>query len=79
MSKKPSDRWYADAESRIYGEQYEEVKREYGKRAADRANYGWGVEDGDGYVRVSTKVYGRGVLSSTAIYRRGVEHEWGDL
>ena len=49
-------------EDRIYREQERIIRRDYGKRAADQANYGWGVDEDDGSIIVSTKVYGHGVL-----------------
>jgi len=51
-------------EVEIYDEQYEYIKKHFGKDAADSANYGWGVDElGNGF-RVATKVYGRGTLTS---------------
>lgn len=53
-------------EEQIYAEQQAYIEREFGKRAANVANYGWGVTDEDDIVIVSTKVYGHGVLTSQA-------------
>jgi len=59
-------------EDRIYNEQERIIRRDFGKRAADRANYGWGVDDGDEHLTVNTKVYGHGVFTTVADRRTGV-------
>ena len=53
-----------EPEFKLYDEQAEWIKKNCGKKAANMANYGWGVS-GDGYdVSISTKVYGHGILTS---------------
>ncbi len=64
-------------ETRIYEQQFDLIYKEHGERAANIANYGWGVGGAEDVLSVSTKVYGHGVLTSTG--RRGkeeIEHEW---
>ena len=51
-------------EARVYNEQYDWIRKKFGKRAAEVANYGWGVTGDEDYVSVATKVYGHGVLES---------------
>ena len=55
-----------ELEERIYDKQYEYVKEHFGEETADSANYGWGVDELENGFRVSTKVYGHGVLVSEA-------------
>lgn len=77
--KKPvSSRWYRDAESRLYAEQEKIIEREYGKKERDRANYGWGVEEGEDFIAISTKVYvaGRPVLISIKTFGERPDHSW---
>lgn len=65
-----------EVEDQIYDQQHEVIRREYGKDAADNANYGWFVDDTDGSVQISTKVYGKGVLVSTGSTKEDIDHEW---
>lgn len=71
-----AERWAAKAEGAIYRAQERIISGAHGKRAADRANYGWGVDAGPRFVEVSTKVYGHGVLTSRAEKGRRTTHEW---
>jgi hypothetical protein len=58
-------------EDAVYASQQAYIRKRFGKKAADHANYGWGVDE----YMVSTKVYGHGVLTSE--YRRGkVYHDF---
>ena len=59
-------------ESDIYISQEVVIKNRYGKEAADKANYGWGVDD----CTVQTKVYGHGVLISWYEGDKMI-HSWG--
>ncbi|MFA5189018.1 MAG: hypothetical protein WC460_06705 [Patescibacteria group bacterium] len=68
-------------DERLYNEQYEEIKKAYGKTAAEKANYGWGAVEGS----VATKVYlksGYRVLTSTydpeGPEDQFIEHEWDE-
>lgn len=68
-----------ELESKAYDEQYEMIKSEYGKKAADNANYGWGVSGDDDFSDIATKVYGVGVLSTYVDYKTGtITHRWSD-
>ena len=62
--------WKADIEPRIYDQQHDYIKKNYGQKAADDANYGWSAESDEKDVNVSTKVYGKNprVISSYARY-----------
>lgn len=73
-------RWLELAEAKAYDEQTARIRRRYGKRSADGANYGWGVSSTDTYLSVCTKVYGAGmVLTSTAAYPSlEIGHEWSE-
>lgn len=70
--------WEDRAETRIYNQQYDLIKRRFGKQAAQNANYGWGVDSSDDCVSIATKVYSHGVLTSTKLRGRGVrtEHQY---
>lgn len=37
--------------------QYDLILEKYGERAAVTANYGWGVEETEKWIRYSTKIY----------------------
>lgn len=64
-------------EDKIYDAQERYIKREFGKEAADRANYGWFVDGDAKHIIVSTKVYRHGVLTSTGILKSGkVTHDF---
>lgn len=65
------------AEDRIYQVQVELIRKRFGKKVADKANYGWGVDGNKDYVDVCTKIYGHGTLTSHA--RRvnpRIAHHW---
>jgi hypothetical protein len=64
-----------DLENKIIDEQYKLIKEKYGEKAADAANYGWGVDCMRDAISVSTKVYGKGVLMSNGD-KSGITHEW---
>ena len=64
-------------ESIAYDEQYELICKEFGKRAADNANYGWGVDGDENWTSLATKVYGHGVLQTTLDLADGsTSHDW---
>jgi hypothetical protein len=67
-----------DIEDRAYDSQYEYIKKNYGKRRADQANYGWGVHEAEDEIVISTKVYGKDpkVLVTVVDLRTGsITHE----
>lgn len=72
--------WYTRAGMRLYRAQERLIRERYGKKAADNANYGWGVESGSDVVSIATKVYRLNdpmVLTSTARYKQGKDrHDW---
>lgn len=73
----PSDEQIEILEARAYDEQYNEILRQYGKDAADKANYGWGVSGDDDGTDIATKVYGHGVLSSYISFATStIDHQW---
>lgn len=51
-------------EERAYAEQEDMIREMYGVEAADKANYGWGVDDDGDEISICTKVYGIGVLNT---------------
>jgi hypothetical protein len=53
-------------ESAIYEHQEKEIIKRFGKEAANKANYGWGVGGDDDSLSVATKVYGHGTLQTNA-------------
>lgn len=62
-------RWARDTENRIYREQSRLIEQDYGKDAAEKANYGWGVIVNSTFIAISTKIYlaiGNAVLTSSA-------------
>lgn len=64
-------------ENCIYAEQEKLITKKYGKKVADLANYGQGVDGDEDHVSVSTKVYGYGYLSTVGYYKTGeIDHEW---
>lgn len=64
-------------EDKCYARQYRLIKATYGKEAAEKANYGWGVIDGEVLLDISTKVYGHGILRTVANRCNGqIAHEW---
>lgn len=63
----------------IYDAQFELIKKECGAKAAEMANYGWGVAADDEEVSIATKVYGFGVLVTNGNYAtKAMSHEWRD-
>jgi len=80
MAKGNDYRWVRRAEDRIYSEQVDLITKSCGERAADMANYGWGVDVTDNAISVATKVYGHGILVSeyTKGQRGGPVHDWRD-
>ena len=66
-------------EDRIYISQARWILKRFGAKAADSANYGWGVDETDNWVNVQTKVYGHGVLRSEATIGSKVEHMWEEF
>lgn len=65
-------------EDKAYDEQYDLIKKDCGKKAADNANYGWFVDGReDRYTYIETKVYGHGVLKSTCDHElQTITHDW---
>ena len=62
-------------ESRIYDAQEKEIKKKYGKRAMEYANYGWGVDDHS----VSTKVYVKPTMILSSCFEgKKIVHEWSE-
>jgi hypothetical protein len=43
------------------------IRQRFGGEAADRANYGWAVIEGDTTIDISSKVYGHGVLHTQVV------------
>jgi hypothetical protein len=67
----------ADFEDQIYDQQEKMIHEAYGPRRAAEANYGQGIDEGDDYIQIETKVYGVGRLISTGWYKDGtIEHRW---
>ena len=56
-------------ERRIFRHHIELVTKQCGKRRADDANYGWGIDVGDDYISYSTKIYGDNPLVPTTTCR----------
>lgn len=62
----------------IWDHQTEWITKRYGKDRARTANVGWATENlSDGFA-VSTKVYGRGVLTTTSTALGVFQDEWDD-
>lgn len=64
-TQKPTAKALEMLEERAYAAQAAYIRKRFGKEAAESANYGWGVEDWENGVIISTKVYGHGVLTTT--------------
>jgi len=60
MPKLPDD--LTVREDLAYGTQHEWIEERYGREVAERANYGWVVDEIDRVI--ATKVYGFGVLTT---------------
>ena len=58
---------------RIYNSQNREIKKKFGKDAADNADYGWSVND----YMVDTRIYGCGMLFSYCIANK-IIHFWNE-
>jgi len=52
-------------EDDVYLHQELEIAERFGKKASESANYGCGVYEGKDYLQVSTKIYGKGILTTT--------------
>ena len=64
-------------EEMIYNQQFELIKREFGDEASANANYGWGVDETEDTISISTKVYGHGVVTSVGNYNTGeITHDY---
>jgi len=63
-------------ENEIYDRQYQWIKDNKGKEAAEKANYGWGVDETGKVLVVETKVYGHGVLISRASTKEDITHDF---
>lgn len=67
-------------ENQIYIEQQAYIKKAFGKKACDHANYGWGVSGDKDYLSVATKVYGHGVLTSEGSLPSGdIDHSFEEF
>jgi hypothetical protein len=71
-----TERWWEKFEEKVYLEQEKEIKRKYGRKATESVNWGWGVDAGNDYISVSSKVYGYGVLTSLGTLDGNIKHEW---
>lgn len=58
-------------EQLLFDEQYEFVRTTYGKEAATKANYGWGVDCNETGLSIASKVYGFGVVKTNLRYADG--------
>ena len=64
-------------EDQCYESQYGFIKKDCGKEAAEKANYGWGVSGTEDYIDIATKVYRHGVLTTIGHYKtKKIEHRW---
>lgn len=63
-------------EDEIYDQQYQWIKDNKGKEAAEKANYGWGVDETGKELVVETKVYGHGVLTSRGSSKEDISHNF---
>jgi len=63
-------------EDEIYNRQYQWIKDNKGKEAAEKANYGWGVDTTGEKLVVETKVYGHGVLISRGSSKEDISHDF---
>lgn len=61
----------SDMEMKAIDKQSDWISKRFGKRAADNANYGWGVDSDDEGASIATKIYGHGVLTTEVNYRSG--------
>lgn len=74
-------KWHERMWAKAMDAQYDLIKEEVGKGAADRANYGWGDASDGRRIDVATKVYGDPcrILTTTADYPSDeLEHDWGE-
>lgn len=65
-----------DLEERIYDLQEKWIEKRFGREAADMANYGSGVDEGENHVTIETKVYGHGVLITSASNIESITNEF---
>lgn len=63
-------------EDEIYDQQYQWIKDNKGKKAAEAANYGWGVDETGEELCVETKVYGHGVITSRGSSKENIRHDF---
>ncbi len=80
LAKHHLGQWKADIEPNVHDQQYEYIKKNYSKKEAERANYGWGTDADERSVSVATKVYGKrpGVVTSYVKYpNKKAEHDDG--
>jgi len=66
-------------EDEIYNQQYQWIKDNRGKEAAEKANYGWGVDETGPELIVETKVYGHGVLVSRGSSKENISHNFEEF
>lgn len=76
----PTDAERTKLELKAYAEQQKLISERFDEKAAEMANYGWGVDCLGSYTSIATKVY-RGdpytVLVSLLDFSDGtIEHEW---
>ena len=77
MAKKTT---IADLEDQAYEEQVKWIENKFGSQAPLVANYGWGVDESDTHIFISTKIYGYGVLLTTINLDTGkIEHRLKEI
>lgn len=60
-------------EERIYESQEKYISEKFPKA---QTNMGWGVDETDNFISVSTKIYGHGILTSTSTKKGG---RWSEI
>lgn len=68
MKKLTKYQWQRQIETKIYNAQELWIEKYVSKKAAKKANYGWFTEGSDKSILIATKIYGHGVLGSSASY-----------
>ena len=67
-------------ERRAYAEQSDEIEKRFDRKAAEAANYGWGVDGNDNALSIATKVY-RGqpytvLVTDVDLVNGTITHDW---
>jgi len=72
------EEWDEEILDEIQDEQQKVIEEKYGLDAAEKANYGWGIDDTEVGMSVATKVYApQMVLVSTASFpSKDIAHSW---